>query len=138
MQNGEKRLKKPRRNEENNSFIILSNEPLPTDEFDSPVMTPDFWGVHAERFRRGLTKEEIVVEHPKQTYILNKGAHYFIIEDVKKRSIACITCPIRHGGILDAKDLTHYRVEDGVLYFKGKALNQIPDKSIVDKAIEKT
>ena len=137
MPNEEQRLKKPRNNPDSN-FIILSNEPLPADEFDGPAGTPDFWGIHADRFKKGFTKSPITIEHPKQTYILNKGAHYFVVENNQTRSIKCITCPIQHGGILEAKFLTQYRVEDGVLYFKGKAINNTPNKSVVDNAIEKS
>ena len=55
-----------------------------------------------------------------------KGKHYYEIEDIKKRSIVCTSCPIRHGGILESKHLIDYRVEDGVLYFKDKAINETP------------
>jgi len=118
--------------------VIVSNEPIAPDEFDTPLPSSDFWGVHAERFKKGLTKQPIVVEHPKQTYYLNKGDHYFVIENLKKRSIKCISCPIQHGGILEAHLLAHYKLENGVLYFKGKAINTTPKDFVVDNDEKKT
>jgi len=125
-----------RSNQRNSSFLIVNDrEPLQEGEFDTPTEILDFWGVHGERFKKGLTKSPIVVEHPKQTYTLSKGAHYFVIEDVRRRSIACITCPVKHGGILEAHMLTQYRLENGVLFYKGRAINELPEKTVVDKAL---
>lgn len=126
MPNDGQRLPKPRPNNNDDFHIVPNAEPLAEDEFNAPIGSPDFWGVHARRFEKGLVKTPITVEHPKQTYVLNKGAHYFEIEDARKRSIVCTSCPIRHGGILEAHLLTQYKIEKGVLYFKGKAINKTP------------
>lgn len=119
-----------RLNQKQNNVLITSNEPLQEGELDTPSEILDFWGVHAERFKKGLTKNPIVIEHPKQTFTLSKGVHYFVIEDVRRRSIACTSCPVKHGGILEAHMLMDYRVESGVLYYKGKAINQVPNATI--------
>lgn len=129
---------RPRNQRRSEDFSVVTNEPLPKDEMETPSDVLDFWGVHAERFKRGLTHEPIVVEHPKQTYTLSRGAHYFVIENIRTRSVMCITCPIRHGGILESHMLTQYKLEDGVLFYKGKAINKLPKKDIVDNALNKS
>lgn len=66
-------------------------------------------------------------ETPVQTYKLNKGPHYYIIENPRSGSIKCISCAIQHGGVLEARFMTRYKVEGGVLYFDGKAINKAPE-----------
>ena len=111
------------------AFIPIRNaEPLEPDEFTPFQPHPDFWGVHAERFRKGLTKNPIVVENPKNEINLSKlmqeSPHYFELESVEKRSIVCTSCAVKHGGILEARHLTRYKLEEGVLYFNGKPINR--------------
>jgi len=110
--------------------IVANSEPLAPDEFKEFEPHPDVWGVHATRFKKGLTKEPIIIEHPKNTVNLSKlmkeSKHHFVLEDVRKRRIVCTSCSLKHGGILDAHELTHYKVEDGVLYYKGVAINRTP------------
>lgn len=86
---------------------------------------PDIWEVLKARREKGLWNGEIKVHEIKE-YNLNKGDHYFVIEDIKKRSIKCISCPILHGGLLESNLLSHYRIEDGVLYLDNKAINTTP------------
>ena len=74
----------------------------------------DIWEVLKIRKEKGLWNGEIKVHEIKE-YNLNKGDHYFIIEDLKKRSVKCISCPISHGGILESHLLTRYTIENGVI-----------------------
>lgn len=83
----------------------------------------DIWQVLAERKRRGLFQGEIDVVQTKE-FNLTRGAHYFVVADNRGRDIKCISCPISHGCILDARNLTKYKIEDGVIFYNGKALNK--------------
>jgi len=84
---------------------------------------PDAWEVLAKRKRQGLWDGEIEIRQIK-SFNLSKGKHYFVIEDPHSGSVKCISCPITHGGILEAHLLHRYKIEGGVLYFDGKPLNQ--------------
>lgn len=130
MQNGNGKPRKPNQ-ERNSGFSPIGNrEPLDADEFKQFEPHPDFWSVHAERFAKGLTKEPIITEHPKSTVNLSKlmrdSKHYFVVEDPKRRMVSCSICPMKHGGILEAHLLTQYKIENGVLSFQGKAINETP------------
>lgn len=94
---------------------------LPRDEQNND--TPSVWDVLEERKKRGLWDGEIDTIEIKE-HSLSSGKHYFIVEDASKRSIICNTCPISHGGILEAHLLHLYRLEDGILYFKGEPVNE--------------
>lgn len=128
MQNDNARQRKPNQNSESGFIEVKNPEPLSPDEFKEYAPHPDFWEVHAERFKKGLTKEPIIVEHPKNTInlsrLMQEGTHYFVVDDPKKRSIVCTKCQTKHGGILEAHLLTQYKLEDGVLYLKGIAINK--------------
>ena len=87
---------------------------------------PDLWKVLEERKRKGLWNGEIQTIETK-SYSLSKGKHYFVVENPRTRSIKCISCPISHGTLLEAKYLTRYKLDDGVLSFDGKALNEKAD-----------
>ena len=90
---------------------------------------PDIWQILEERKKRGLWDGEIKVHQIKE-YSLSKGEHYFIISDNRKREVMCITCPLKHGGILEAHMLTRYKVEDGIIYLDGKPTNTAPKKAL--------
>ena len=84
---------------------------------------PDLWKVLQKRKKQGKWDGEIEII-PIKEFNLSKGAHYFVIDNPGKHSIKCISCPISHGGILEAHLLHQYKLEDGVLYLKGKAINE--------------
>ena len=90
---------------------------------------PDIWKVLEERKKRGLWDGEIKIHQIKE-YPLNKGEHYFIISNNRAREVKCTSCPLSHGGILEAHMLTRYKVENGVIYLDGKPTNQAPKKPI--------
>jgi hypothetical protein len=121
MPNGVSKKKK-----EESLLRIPNPEPLAPDEFVSPNTGLDFWKVHEERLKRGLTTDQIAIEHPKNTFNLSQGRHYYVVEDAAAKSIACTSCPVKHGGILEAHLLTKYTIENGILYFEGKAVNKTP------------
>lgn len=85
---------------------------------------PDMWGYLQFLFDKGIRKEKIDIIPIKEYNLAASGKHYFVIDDIRKRTIKCTTCPVTHGGVLEAHLLTHYKVEDGVLYFEDKAINQ--------------
>lgn len=85
----------------------------------------DIWEVLKARKEKGLWNGEIQI-HKIKEYNLSKGEHYFTIEDIKKRSIKCISCPISHGGILESNLLTRYTLVKGVLSLDGVPTNSVP------------
>ncbi len=97
---------------------------------------PDIWKVLDLREKLGLRKEKIDIIQTRE-FNLTKGEHYFVMESIGKRSIKCISCPITHGGILEAHLLTRYKLEDGVLYLDDKPQNKAPKLSDVDKDVAK-
>lgn len=103
------------------------NEPLtPNLETENKgEQALDIWAVIKERKRLGLWDGDIET-HEIVEYNLSSGKHYYEIEDLRKRTIVCTSCAIKHGGILEAKLLTHYRLEDGVLYLRDVPVNQKP------------
>jgi len=67
------------------------------------------------------------VEHIEiKEHNLGKGAKHYFVVDPLKREVTCTSCQFKHGGILEAKHLMDYKVENGVLYFKGQAVNETP------------
>jgi hypothetical protein len=88
--------------------------------------TPDVWHVLEIRKKLGTYHGDIKVTKIKE-YHLTKGPHYYVVENPRRRSIKCISCPISHGGILEAHLLARYRLEKGVLYLDDEPVNQIPD-----------
>lgn len=87
---------------------------------------PNVWDVLKERKRRGLWDGEIEVIELKSPQSLNKGRHYYVIENNRERSVKCISCAIPHGTILEAHMLHRYEVKDGIIYLDGKPLNEVP------------
>ena len=77
----------------------------------------------------GLWDGEIKVSQIKE-FPLSKGEHFFIISNNPAREVTCITCPLRHGGILEAHMLARYKVENGVIYLDGKPTNIATKKPI--------
>jgi len=123
-----------------NSKSEQSLKPILSDEVLDDVVEqvkekhlPNIWDILAERKKRGLFKGEIEVIKTKE-FNLSAGEHYFVIEDVAKASIKCVSCPVSHGGILEPFMLTRYEVKDGVLYLDGKSKNKTPKGFIFDKA----
>lgn len=131
MQNGNEKPKRVnQRSKQLNEGIriVMSDEPLDQDEFAPYDPHPDIWGVLQRRFDKGYITTPIVTEHPKSEVNLSKlmqeRSHFFEIVDSRKRIIACTTCELKHGGILDAQDLLYTKIENGVLFYKGKAINK--------------
>lgn len=106
-------------------------EELKKDEAESKPES-NIWGQLKELKKKGLFKGEITEIVPKD-FNITQSKHYYVVDDLRRRSIKCISCPISHGGILEAHLLTRYKIEDGVLYLDGVAQNQIPDDFDVDK-----
>jgi len=85
-----------------------------------------FWAKIKWLKDRGLHKGDYQ-EYEKPFYNLNKGGHYFVLDNSAKRTIKCISCPVKHGGMLEAHLLTRYALKDGVLSLDGRAINQTPE-----------
>jgi len=103
------------------------NNDVPQDQIpeDTKPEMPNAWDVLAERKKKGLWNGEVTT-HKVKRYKLNKGAHYYVIEDYRSGSVKCISCPVSHGGILENHMLTRYEVKDGVIYLDGVARNKTP------------
>lgn len=86
---------------------------------------PDIWEILKQRKAKGLWDGEIETIEIKSTN-LKKGDHYFVIENMRQRSIVCLSCNQKHGGILEARNLHRYKLENGVLYLDGKPTNTTP------------
>ena len=106
------------------------SDPEEIKEDQKPEM-PNAWDVLAERKKRGLWNGEVTT-HKVKKYKLNKGAHYYVIEDFRTGSVKCVSCAISHGGILENHMLTRYRVEDGVIYLDGVSRNKTPKGFDID------
>lgn len=90
-----------------------------------PEENLNIWDALKRAKKDGRFKGEIH-EYHKPHYNLLKGEHYYEIEDAAKGSIKCVTCPIKHGGILEAHLLSQYELKNGVLYLDGVAQNKTP------------
>lgn len=88
---------------------------------------PNAWDVLKERKKKGLWDGEITT-HEVKDYPITSGEHYYEITDIRKREVTCTSCPIKHGGILEAHKLTRYEVKDGIIYLDGKAMTKAPKK----------
>ena len=99
-------------------------------ELAKPTEQIDIWRVLELRKELGWWDGDIDIV-PIKEFNLSGGVHYFVVENPATRSIRCTSCPISHGGILEAHMLTRYRVENGVLYFDDRPVNKTPamDKS---------
>lgn len=120
-------------------FLLPTEESLPNSSSEPSKMQsagakvfeiaedekPDLFAVLEERKRRGQWKGQ-VDRHEVKEYTLSGGQHYYEMESLAKRSIVCTSCPIKHGGILEAHLLGLYELKEGVLYFKGKGINETP------------
>ena len=103
---------------------LLNSEQSEIEESKPPEMPKDLFGELEKRKKRGMWDGE-VERHEIKEHNITTGKHYYVL-DQKKREVVCTSCPVRHGGILEAKHLMDYKVEDGVLFFKGKACNETP------------
>jgi len=86
---------------------------------------PDIWSVLEQRghkIRRSKVKE----------FSLTGGKHYWVIDNLKEKSVKCISCPVKHGGIIDAKEAALTTVRDGVIYFKGKPVTEKPEGTFTE------
>lgn len=108
---------------------MQNNEPNSKKDEKKKEKLPDIWKILEERKKLGLWDGEIKVHQIKE-YPLSKGEHYFIISDNRKREVMCTSCPLKHGGILEAHMLSRYKVKDGVIYLDGKATNTAPKEPI--------
>lgn len=98
------------------------------DEFKEPeaLHGDAFWNRIKWLHEKGLHKGDYQ-EYEKPYYNLNKGGHYYVLDDPKRKTIRCISCPIKHGGLLEAHLLTRYRLHEGILYFDEKPINSLPE-----------
>lgn len=107
-----------------NDWLTSENNQLKNDGEEKK---PNVWDVLAERKKKGLWDGEItthqIVEHK-----ITEGPHYYELTNIRKREVTCTSCPVRHGGILEAKLLTRYAVKDGIIYLDGKPTNTVPEK----------
>ena len=87
---------------------------------------PDFWQTLAKMKEEGTWEGEIETHEAGKEIPLTKGEHYYIISDRRKRIVECISCPVKHGGILEAHLLTKYKIENGVLYYNDIPTNTTP------------
>ena len=95
------------------------------EESKTPEVVPDIFEELTKRKRKGLYSGD--VDHIEiKEHNLTSGKHFYEFESIQNRTIVCTTCPVRHGGILEAKHLLDYELKAGVLYFKGKACNETP------------
>lgn len=97
-------------------------------EFQAPEESGSstFWAKIKWLKERGFHKGDYQ-EYEKPFYNLNKGGHYYVLKSPSSYTIECISCPVKHGGILEAHLLTRYTLKDGVLYLDGRAVNQVPE-----------
>lgn len=103
----------------------FEQEGISSEDFKEPKIKKDIFKELEEKKAQGIWDGKVErIEFKEHSLI--KGKHYYEIEDVKKRTIVCISCPVRHGGVLEAKHLLDYQIKKGVLYFKGKAVNETP------------
>lgn len=109
----------------------LKNELKSEEENSKPE--GNIWGILRELKKKGVFKGEITEIIPKD-FNITQAAHYYVVDDLRKRSIKCISCPVVHGGVLEAHLLSRYKVEDGILYFDGKPTNRIPEGFSVDNS----
>ena len=80
---------------------------------------PDIWKV--------LEKRGVKINRfETHARVVTAGKHYYELEDRNSRSIICTSCVNPHGYKLGAAELHEYNLMDGVLYWKGKAVNQVP------------
>lgn len=91
----------------------------------------NIWGMLRQMKKAGQFKGEITEIIPKD-FNITQAPHYYVVDDLRKRSIKCIACPIIHGGVLEAHLLTRYKIEDGILYFDGVATNRTPEGFSID------
>ena len=80
---------------------------------------PDIWEVAARQGKK--------IKHLRyREFNLTGGEHYWVIDDPRKLTVKCISCPVEHGGIIDARDAVHTKVKDGIIYYKGKPITKKP------------
>lgn len=103
----------------------LPRELSAREESKEPDMELDLFEMLEEQEERGLWDGK--VEHIEvREHNLGKGAKHYFVVDPQKREVTCTSCAFKHGGILEAKHLMDYKVENGVLFFKGIAVNETP------------
>lgn len=84
-----------------------------------PENLPNLW----DKLKKGGAEIENI---EAEEINLTSGEHYYIIDDLRTRSVKCISCIKKHGGILESHLLTRYKVENGIIYLDGKATTKAP------------
>ena len=106
------------------------NEELKNEEKNAKP-EGNIWETLRALKKKGLFKGDIDEIIPKD-FNLKTGDHYYVIDDLRKHTVKCISCPIIHGGILEAHLLTRYRVENGIIFFDEEPTNTAPKDFRVD------
>ncbi len=101
----------------NNDFIGLEKTP----QIDQEEMKPPDMGGVWDRLRKKRHPIETII--PKDVFAAG-SPHYYEITDFAKAEVACTSCSVKHGGILEAHLLTRYEVKDGVIYLDGKPMTK--------------
>lgn len=97
----------------------------PPDHTEVAAPQPEIGSVW-DRLRKKKIPIETIV--PKDIFSSN-APHYFEITNFKTAEVTCRSCPVRHGGYLEAHLLTRYRVTDGVIYLDNKPMTHAPQKT---------
>lgn len=100
------------------------NEAIEKAKSEGKFIDGNIWETLRKRKEEGSWDGEIETIVPKTIMNLTSGAHYYEIEDPRSRSVVCISCPIKHGGILEAHLLTRYKIDKGVIYLDGQAMTR--------------
>lgn len=91
-----------------------------TNNSESP--SPDIWRDLEKKKKRGQWEGEIDRVEIREQKLVG-GAHFFVIENNRGRSVKCVSCPIPHGHLLESHRLHEYKLEKGVLYLNDEPLN---------------
>lgn len=80
---------------------------------------PDIW---EDLAREGQTIERYQVKENN----LSSGDHYWKVVNARQGGVICLSCPVIHGGIIDAHELYRTRVYEGVIYLDERAITTKP------------
>ena len=93
----------------------------PKPENQNQEKMPDIWE-SLEQAGKG----ELIQHFDAPQYKLTTGEHYWVVSDPKRLEISCTSCPIKHGGIIDAHEAYKTNIIDGVIYVDGNPISKTP------------